>query len=1096
MKKLTLFVLVLFSFSACEKDASSPIPTDTLFQSLSASSTNITFKNQLTETEKFNIIQYLYYYNGGGVAIGDVNKDGLEDLYFSGNQVPNKLYLNKGNFEFEDVTDAANVAGNHGENSWTTGVSMVDINADGWLDIYVCEVGKYKHIRGKNKLYINQKVAGNTPIFKEEANVYQLDFQGFSQQMAWLDYDADGDLDGYLLNHSVHSAENYSKSEIRNKKDRLAGDLLLRNDGGKFTDVTMEAGIYSSKIGFGLGVVVGDVNGDFRPDIYVTNDFHENDYLYYNNGDGTFSEGLTESIGHTSTFSMGCDIGDINGDQKMDIMSLDMKPSDEIILKSSVGADAYNIYQYKLNYGYHYQYPRNALQLNRGHLKDEKTVQFSEIGQLAGVAATDWSWSTLMADFDLDGAQDIYITNGIWRRPNDLDYLQYISNEELQETASDLALAAQMPSGKVVNFAFKNTQNTSKKEGKNWFKNVSKEWGLDLTGCSNGTAYADLDNDGDLDLIVNNLNAPASIYRNQTIEKKKANYLKVKLLPEDPGATIEVNTKSSRLRQTAGSVRGWQSSVSKETVFGLDTMTSISSVYVHWSDGMTQEVNTPINTTVEVRKNAKDYVAVWPVAKEPIFRNVTDSILGTIQHKENRFVDFNIEKLLPQKRSTKGPKIAVADVNKDGLDDFYLCAAKGQTGQLFQQQKDGTFKDISPAIFQNDLLKEDTDAVFFDADQDGDVDLLIGSGGGEYSGENEQLLDRLYLNTNGAFIPAPADVLPNIYTNTGCVEILDFNGDNAPDIFIGGHSEARQYGIIPRSFLLQNDGKGHFTDVTATITPNIAQAGMITDALWLPKTKELALVGEWMPVHIFRFKDGLVNERKIAGNGWWNTIYAADINGDNTTELLLGNMGLNTNLHATKDKPMRLYATDLDDNYSIDPILTYYKNGQEYPQATKDEITKQLTYLRKRFTDNKSYANSNIEGVFEEKLNDIKPLIINELASLVCDLTGSSVALPNVAQYAPIQSFLVHDFDKNGQQDILAVGNFYGYSPTIGRADASYGTLLMNNGADNLQSINLEDTGFAIVGDARDVKLLRTIAGKSLVLVAVNDGDLQAFLVE
>ena len=687
-----------------------------LYAHLSENQTHITFANQLKETEDFNIIEYLYYYNGGGVAIGDVNNDGWSDIYFTANQQNNQLYLNKKGLKFENITQQAGVAG---RGDWKTGVSMADVNGDGWLDIYVCQVGNYKTIRGRNELYINNATkAGEIPTFTERAEEYGLDFRGFSTQAAFFDYDLDGDLDMFLLNHSVHSPDNYSNIKIREVRDSLSGDRLYRNDFNgaipQFTDVTYEAGIISSKIGYGLSVSISDIDDNGCPDIYVGNDFHENDYLYYNNCDGTFEENIATSMGHTSTFTMGNDVADVNNDGLPDILSLDMKPEEEVVLKSSAGADPYNIYAFKLQFGYHYQFPRNALQLNQGNLLN-KRQQFSEIGQLAGLAATDWSWSVLLNDMDNDGWKDVFITNGIWRRPNDLDFQRYISNRQIQQSASNLELAEKMPTGIVPNYAFKNKGIPQHSAMVVTYSDVSSKWGLDLKGCSNGAAYADLDNDGDLDLVVNNLNKKAAIFENKTNSFLKNNWLKIKLEGEAKntfgiGAKVLLKMGKRTLVQEQFPVRGFQSSVEPILHFGVGEATMVDSTIVIWPDGKSQTlVDVALNQSLTLKQKeaaSLEKIRLQLDNKTPFLQTLN------FQHREDDFIDFDREKLLPHQLSTEGPCLAVADVNGDGLEDFFVGGAHQQAGALFLQTEAGDFLQKNQTALTADADKEDTDAVF------------------------------------------------------------------------------------------------------------------------------------------------------------------------------------------------------------------------------------------------------------------------------------------------------------------------------------------------------------------------------------------------
>jgi len=1067
--------------------------SQTLFRQLDPSTTKVDFINQLDENESFNIIQYLYYYNGAGVAVGDLNNDGLPDLYFTANQLPNKLYLNKGNLQFEDITEKAGVAG---KGMWKTGVTMADVNGDGWLDIYVCQVGDYKSIKGRNELFINN----GDLTFTESAAAYGLDFQGFSTQAAFFDYDADGDLDVYLLNHSVHASENYGDSAIRMRRDPLSGDRLYRNDDGKFTDVSEKAGIYGSRIGYGLSVAVGDLNDDGCPDLYISNDFHDNDYLYYNNCDGTFREAITASIGHTSTFSMGSDVADFNNDERLDLLTLDMKPEDAFVLKSSVGADPYNIYKFKLSFGYHYQYPRNMLHLNLGKPKGYET-QFAEIGQLAGVDATDWSWSALFCDLDGDGWKDIFIGNGILRRPNDLDYLKYTANRQVQQSNSDLDIAAKMPGGLVPNYAFRN-------KGDLTFESVAALWGLDLSGCTNGAAYADLDGDGDLDLVTNNLNAPAAIFENRSRVALNNNYLRIALQGKDGnpfgiGARVTIESGGRRQMQELQTTRGFQSSVEPVLTFGLGRAAEVDQITIRWPDGNVQQLSKVAeNQTLTIIYEKQSGNPIPDVAaSETVFEDITAQSGLRFQHLENDFTDFDREPLMPHALSTQGPRLAQGDVNGDGLDDIFVCGAKGQPGAIFLQTgQTGQFNQRRQPALENDRLKEDTDAVFFDADGDGDQDLYVVSGGGEAVGESDELLDRLYLNDGQGNFVISEGALPPIFANGSCVLPLDFNGDGALDLFVGARSIPGSYGVSPASVLLQNDGKGKFLDRTAAIAPGLSKAGMVTDAVLanIAGKPWLVVVGEWMPVTAFSITESWKKVETPNSGGWWNTVLAQDFNRDGNDDLLLGNLGLNSDLRATEKEPVSLYVYDFDDNFFSDPILRYYKQNQPYSYASLDELSSQMPILRKKFPEYTPFAKSSFQQIFDEKeLARARRLDVHTFASAYAvnngDGTFSLTALPAAAQVAPIFAFAVLEADEDSQVEVLATGNFYNINPSLGRYDASWGHFLDYKSDGDFEAIPFPESGFASKGEGRGLAVVKTPNGRLLVIAARNNLPIQVF---
>lgn len=1085
MKKALLYWLACFWITACHPGGSG----EKLFTSIGEPQTGITFSNTVKETEALNINSYLYAHNGGGVAVGDINQDGLPDLYFTGNQVANRLYLNQGNFTFQDITNSAGVAGFEGADSWTTGAVMADVNGDGWLDIYVCQVTHYNGFQGHNQLFINNGAqSGESPTFTESAEDYNLAIRSYAQQAAFFDYDRDGDLDMYLLNHAVHNTDTYVKAAQRSQKDSLAGDRLLRNDEGRFQDVTEASGIYSAAMGYGLALGIGDIDDNGCPDIYVSNDFHENDYVYYNNGDGTFREDVKGTLGHTSTFSMGNDIADFNNDGLLDIITMDMKPEEEVIRKKSVGADPFDIYNYKLSFGYYYQYPRNMLHLNRGNLFADN-VQFSEIGQLAGIDATDWSWSTLMADFDNDGWKDIFITNGILRRPNDLDYINFAYAEAAQSKTL-LELAHMMPEGAAPNYAYKNT-------GDLRFKNVSSDWGLDETGYSMGAAYGDLDNDGDLDLVVNQLNAPAVVYRNNAEKMTGNHYLKIRLEGKQPngygiGSRVVVEADAKKMMQELHPTRGWLSSVDYALNFGLGTAEKINRIQISWPDGSRQTVeHVPVDQTLTIRQEGGQPEEAQPLATPPLFSDVTNQAGIAFQHQENNFSDFNNERLLPHSLTHEGPRIAVADVNQDGLEDFFVGGAAGQSGELYLQKSGASlsFTKGPGAVFSADQEKEDVAAAFFDADGDGDQDLYVVSGGGQYlkSVHNQ---DRLYVNDGqGNFVKV---ALPEITANGSCVVAADFNGDSHIDILVGTRSLVGAYGRSPDSYLLWNNGNGQFQKDTSAYAKPLQKLGMVTDAVWLPEAGALAVVGEWMPITFLTFTASNIQKREITNTaGWWNTITAADLNNDGKLDLLAGNMGLNSDLKASTHEPVRLYVQDIDQNQSVDPILTYFRDQKEWVYTDLSVLQKQVPSIRSRYRDYASFAQHTFSQVFPEatrKQAEVKQAQMFQSVYLLNqgDETYDIREFPLAIQSAPIFSFAVQDFNEDGISDILAAGNFYGNMPGLGRYDASYGHYLQGKGDGTYVELEPRKSGFAVYGEVRDMQILSTATNKNIIISRNN----------
>ena len=1085
---------------------------ETLFTSLSSSETNIEFTNQLEYDRDFNIYTYRNFYNGGGVALGDINQDGLIDIYFTANMQPNRLYLNKGSFQFEDITELAKVAG---ERAWSTGVSMADVNGDGWIDIYVCNSGDIDGDNKQNELYINNGVDGEGNVtFTESSEAYGLADQGYSTHAAFFDYDKDGDLDMYLLNNSYQAIGSFNlRKNERPKRDPVGGDKLFRNDGERFTDVSEEAGIYGSVIGFGLGVTVGDLNQDGWQDIYVSNDFFERDYIYMNNQDGTFTEDLENQMYSISGASMGADMADVNNDGYPDIFVTEMLPSDERRIKTKTTFENWDRYQYNLKNGYYHQFTRNMLQLNVP--LNNNQLKFSEIGRLAGVHATDWSWGALIADYDNDGYKDIFVANGIYHDLTDQDYIQYISNEETMKLviAGDRKvdfkqLIDAIPTERIPNYMFVGN-------GDYTFTDQADKWGLKQPSHSNGSAYGDLDNDGDLDLVVNNVNMSAFVYRNNADNLLDNHYLKVELVGEGEnqyafGAQVRIKADGQLFYQEQMPVRGFQSTVDHRLHFGLGSLAEIDTLEVTWPDGkVTISKNVEANQTLTLhQKDAQNADSPTIDEHKPMFAEV-ETQNSLFVHQENDFVDFDRDRLLFHMLSREGPASAQGDVNGDGLMDMYLGGAKDQAGTLLIQKPGGKFTRQSSQVFEQDKVSEDTDALFFDADNDNDLDLYVASGGNEFPTSSSALIDRLYLNDGRGNFTKSDQLLPTSrFESTGAVTASDFDGDGDQDLFIGLRLRPFLYGVPVDGYLLQNDGQGKFQNVTDELAPELKRLGMITDATWSDidgdEDDDLIVVGEWMPISVFKNENGkLVKSTEAAGldqsNGWWNTIVSADLDRDGDLDFVVGNHGLNSRFKASREKPVMMYTNDFDRNGTAEQILTVYNDSNAYPLVLKHDLVMQMPSLKKKYLKYASYQEQTIEEIFSpEQMEKAVQASAYEMATSVLINQGNGKftlkPLPMEAQFSPTYGISVADFDHDQIPDIVLGGNFYAAKPEVGIYDASHGLFLKGTGNGQFTPVPTRNSGLLFSGEVRELSLLK-VGDKAQLWVIRNNDSPQIFTI-
>lgn len=1108
-------VTILFS---CEKEEEKKHDINMpLFSFCSPEQTNIFFKNNLKETLYMNGLFYEYYYNGAGVAVGDFNNDDLPDVYFVSNLESNKLYINKGNLKFDDNT---NNAGVKGKAIFPTGVTTVDINSDGLLDIYVCASGKFKDPnKRRNELFVNQGIDKNgMPFFKEMAKEYGLDIDEFSTQSAFFDYDKDGDLDMFLINHDVEIYGDAQLEHYLKTQGELSGERLYKNNEGKFINVTEETGIINNRLGYGLGLAIGDFNNDNWPDVYVSHDFSGEDHLYLNNHDGTFSEKIKEATKHISFFSMGNDIADYNNDGWLDIMSVDMVSEDNYGIKTSMsGMDVERFYHH-VNLGLHHQYMFNTLQTNNGTMQGNDVPLFSETAHMAGMSNTDWSWAPLFFDMNNDGWQDVFISNGIKRDFRNNDFVKYhkkireelSKNKIINKEAYISHIMSKMPTRKKSNYFFMNQKDFTFSK----VRGIKKQDSL-LT-ASNGAAYADFDNDGDVDIVVNNMDDFAHIYKNNQSENYNKNYLKLKLNGPHGntmgiGAKVYVKSGGNQQKKEHYNTRGFQSSVGNYLHFGLDKADTVEEVKVIWNDGKCQILkNIKGNQTLKVDyKDASINNSTKPEGKNKLFKIVSDDLIQ-YKHKENNYNDFEKESLLPHKMSEQGPAFAVGDLNSDGIDDFYIGGALGYAGKIFIQNKDGTFKEAHHNLdFYKDRAHEDVGAAFFDADNDGDLDLYVVSGGNERKEDSKYYQDRFYQNNNGRFVKMPL-AIPKFFTSGSCVKVYDYDNDGDEDLFIGGRQVPGKYPYPTDSFLLENRTKGKkisFVDVSQEILPNLKGIGMVTDATWAhinnDKLIDLIIVGEWMPIKVFVNEGGHFSDQSETYGlneevGWWNSISSADFDNDGDIDLVCGNLGLNYKYKASKEETFDIYSKDFDDSGDLDIVLGYYNGGDLYPLRGRECSSNEMPFIKDKFKSYDAYGKATLIDVYGTKsLNSSLHYKATNFSSMYFENVGDKQKmigepLDKRSQLSSINSILNFDFDKDGLQDIIVAGNLYGSEVETSRNDAAYG-LYLKGSSSSFKALPAFQSGLLVDGEVKHIKMLKGANGKSKLVFVRNNQELKFY---
>ena len=1116
-----LYILILCLAGSCQQDNSVSNNKDDvqLFEILTDSITHISFNNTLKENVVMNGFNYEYLYNGAGVSVGDVNGDGLPDLYFAASLIDNQLYLNKGELVFDNITQQAGVKGGYGLHQGTT---MIDINSDGKLDIYVCKSGIFDDPdKRRNELYINKGNDENgIPVFEEEGKKYGLDLSHYSTQAAFFDYDRDGDLDLFLLNHNVRAQQVQERMEtLRHQKSDLTSDRLFNNDNGYFKDVSDQAGIINDGIGFGLGIAIGDLNNDGWPDMVVGQDYTAKDRLYLNQQDGTFKEVMNEATGHISTFSMGNDIADFNNDGWMDFISVDMVSEDNYGIKASMSGMNPDQFNFLVEEGFHYQYMYNALQLNNG-VYDEKGIPvFSDIASMTGISSTDWSWGPLFFDMDNDGDKDLFISNGIKRDFRNVDYIRYKTNKEaelqthlakssehlkeMMEQQFVLDMLKRMPTRKKPNYFYENLGNLS-------FAKRNLSWVPDKLTASNGAAYADLDNDGDLDIITNNMDEKAFIYRNNSRELGLGNFIKIQLKgPEKNkdgiGARVSVTTQKGKQISEQYLTKGFQSSIDRILHFGLGDAQKIIALKVVWADGKTQSIQpSAINQTISLNYSDAHHENQRQENKTPIFENITQQAKLKHLAEENQYDDFIKESLLPHKMSEEGPALAVGDVNQDGLDDFYIGGAKGHSGVLYTQNTSGGFEPVSSKVFQNDKASEDVNAVFFDADQDGDLDLYVVSGSNEYEPGSEYYTDRFYRNEQGQFKKIANAFTTNIAFSGSVVRPYDVDADGDLDLFVGGRQAPGQYPHSGTSLLLRNDTENNNIRFSIIESSVLEDMGMVTDAIWTDlngdNKAELLVVGEWMPLTVFELEEGrLIQNPQLQipnATGWWFSIAAADFDKDGDMDLVAGNLGQNSKYQASKTEPFQIHAKDFDQTGSLDIVLSYQQEGEEYPLRGRECSSNQMPFIKEKFPSYHTFASASLEEVYgKENLASALHYQAENFATSYFENSENGTLqikpLPKLAQITSIKKIIPKDINADGHLDLLLFGNLYGFEVETPRQDAGYGLTLIGKGDGTFVPKMPYETGLFVTGEISDAAILQLPDKQTAILIAKKNNYLQ-----